>query len=172
MNRSQAHQALLKVSLAVCGVLFVFVFVSILDTRPNRASVGSALVDNVVKRVPAAIPGLMKETHRPHAIGSFQVVKTPCLGRHTQFSELETTSFWIRLAADNCDQKNEISDAHLENKSNGYVATVFTSAPDKITSDFIPLAEGPNFFEMSVKMNSGEQYSYRWTVDRRPTASN
>jgi hypothetical protein len=173
MNRSQAHWALLKTSLVVCAVLFSIFCVSILDSRPNGSTLASVeLVSDVVKRVPAAIPGLIKESRHPRVVGGFQVMKTPCLGAHTKIDGLETNSVWIRLAADNCNTDDEISETHLENKSNGYVATIFTPTPDKMTSDFIPLAEGPNQFEMNVKTQSGENFKYQWTVDRRPTASN
>lgn len=130
------------------------------------------IVGDVVSRVPAAIPALLKEKTKPRTSPSFEVWRPPCLDANTQLTGMQTSSAWLRVSTNNCDRGLQISETKLENKSNGYVATVFTPTPDKLTSDFIPLTEGPNQFQMEVKMNSGERFSYRWTIDRRPIASN
>lgn len=175
MNRTQAHRALLKTSLGLCAVLFAGICVSILDARPSSAGTTLAevpeLAYNVVKRVPASL--LLKEKPKAPPIKTFKVWQPPCLQAKTKFNDLKTDSSWIRISTQSCDEDQEISDSKLENKSNGYVATVFTTSATQLTSDFIPLIDGTNEFQMDVKLESGKHLNYQWTVERTPaTASN
>jgi len=176
MNRTQAHRALLKTSSVLCAVLFVGVCVSILDARPSSAA-GPSLAEvpelayNVVTRVPASL--LLKEKHKAPPIKSFKVWQPPCLQAKTKFEELKTDSSWIRISTQSCDEDQEIAESKLENKSNGYVATIFSTSANQLTSDFIPLVDGANQFQMDVKLESGKHFNYQWTVERTPaTASN
>lgn len=172
MNRTQAHWALLKVSSLVCAVLFVLICVSILDTRPHTGSSEMReIVGDVVRRVPAAIPNLLKEKPKPQAANNFQVWQPPCLDANTKMTGMKTDSAWVRVSTHNCDPTEEISESKLENKSNGYVATMFSQSRSKTTSDFIPLADGANQFNMEVKLRSGERFSYQWTIDKTAAAN-
>lgn len=85
---------------------------------------------------------------------------------------MRTDSGWLRISADTCDSTIEITESKLQNVSNGYVATVFNLSPSHLTSDFIPLTSGPNVLQMDLTADSGEKFSYRWTVDRSAIVTN
>lgn len=168
MNRTQAHWALLKTSSVLCAVLFAGICVSILDSRPSATR--TALVEvpelayNVVKRVPASL--LLKDKPKIQPAKTFKVWQPPCLQAKTKFNDFKTDSSWIRISTQSCDETHEISQSKLENKSNGYVATIFTTSANQLTSDFIPLVDGANEFQMEVKLDSGKRFNYQWTVER------
>lgn len=176
MNRTQAHIALLKVSLIFAGLLAGLVGVSVLNTRPTAGpSIVAGVVNNMVARVPAAIPRLLKDKSAAKIVRpEFEVWNIPCLGQQGLATH-QTQSRWIRLSTHDCE--SAFSASHLENKTNGFVATIFVPNSAMMTSDFIPLNVGANQLNLDVTMDSGEKIKLSWVVTRESvirstTASN
>lgn len=173
MNRTQARIALLKLTFVVCALLSVLVGVSVWDTRPSHSLSMVPDVVSVVARVPAAIPGLLKEQKPKSQVRpGFQVWKAPCLSAAAHMKSMSTDSGYLRISTHTCDAELQIKGSKLKNVSNGYVATVFTLQPSQLTSDFIPLAEGKNLMQMELTLDTGERFSYEWSIDRQPIATN
>ena len=172
MNRTQAQIALLKFSLITCAILAVALCVSILDSRPSHSpSVVPELVTDVM-RVPASIPALLMDAKVEAPRANFKIWTPACLSSGRRPDALTTESRWLRLTTGTCDESEQILESRLENKSNGYVATVFQHTPSRFTSDFIPLAAGNNQLTMELTFASGERLDFQWSVQRQPTASN
>jgi hypothetical protein len=63
--------------------------------------------------------------------------------------KLETTSMRFRLRGQACTNESAALSTQIQNKSNGYIATVFHRDPQSFTTDYINLNEGSN--EIAVK---------------------
>jgi hypothetical protein len=165
MNRTQAQLALLKYSALVFAVLGLLTAVSVWDARPTSSP--SVILEELAKRVPASIPRLL-ETPKPDPIirPNFEVLQLPCLNSRSAFKAQQTDSHWLRISSELCAQANKIIESHLENQSNGFVATVFLRTTHQFTSDFIPLNEGANDLRMELTLASGEKYTYQWKINR------
>jgi hypothetical protein len=63
--------------------------------------------------------------------------------------KLETSSMRFRLKGQACTNESTALSTQIQNKSNGYIATVFHRDPQSFTTDYINLNEGQN--EIAVK---------------------
>lgn len=163
MDRQQIRLALLKISfLTVCATSWIFVSF-IFDTRPEEAALEpetnpiSALV-----RLPASLPAQLP-AQLPKILGApvkgidpirMDVVKLGCWDGATA-REQTVAARWVRLTGRPCQGSAELESIRILNQSNGYQGTVFAGERDLMTTDFIPLQEGPNNIVFQISQADG-----------------
>jgi hypothetical protein len=83
--------------------------------------------------------------------------------------KLETSSTRFRLKGQACTDESAALSTQIQNKSNGYIATVFHRDPQSFTTDYINLNEGVN--EIAVRFDtSGGPIDKTITIVRSPTS--
>jgi len=83
--------------------------------------------------------------------------------------KLETSSMRFRLKGSACTDESAALSTQIQNKSNGYIATVFHRDPQSFTTDYINLNEGQN--EIAVKFATQNGPIERTiTITRNPSS--
>lgn len=83
--------------------------------------------------------------------------------------KLETSSMRFRLRGQACTDESAALSTQIQNKSNGYIATVFHRDPQSFTTDYINLNEGSN--EIAIKFATQNGLVERTiTITRSPSS--
>ena len=83
--------------------------------------------------------------------------------------KLETSSTRFRLRGRACTDEAAALSTQIQNRSNGYIATVFHRDPQSFTTDYINLNEGQN--EIAVRFDThGGPIDKTITITRSPTS--
>lgn len=73
-----------------------------------------------------------------------------------------------RTAGDGNSPDPAITEAHIENTTSHYVATVFSDhSTGKFSTDFVPLDQGPNKITMEFRYRNGKVFPVELTVIRK-----
>ncbi len=157
MDRARARLALLKISL-VTLLLSSWVFVSfIFSTRPEQpeANALTALVRlpaSIPSQLPQQLPDVFASPSKPVEPVDMNTVDIPCWDKAAS-EENSTTADWVRLTGRTCLVKISNELITVRNTTTGYVATVFPTQGDTLTTDFIPLQPGKN--EIRIRFEQG-----------------
>jgi hypothetical protein len=163
MDRQQIRWALLKISfVAVCASTWVFVSF-VFGSRPEELAEDTEMnpIATLV-RLPASLPTQLP-SQLPKILGAplkgtdpirMDVVKLGCWDR-TAEREQTVGARWVRLTGRPCQGSAELESIRILNQSNGYQGTVFTGERDQMTTDFIPLQEGPNNIIFQISQADG-----------------
>lgn len=109
-------------------------------------------------RRPASAPSILQQFFGKT---SEQTISLNC---HMQQNKLSTTDLRVRIKGQHCSD-GTLSHMVVKNKTNGFVATIFSPKPGAFTTDFINLAEGQNEIEL-VFDNGKEPLKKTLTVVR------
>lgn len=157
--------SLLKITLVVLlGSSWIFASF-VLSTRPEQATSG-ALMN--LARLPASIPTNVFSP-APHVYEKVRmdVVKVACWdGAQEGVDAREVQARWIRLTGKGCDKGNA-KVLSVRNLSNGYAATIFDGKENALTTDFIPLEDGPNKIQIRFEQTPGVTLENQFTFLRR-----
>lgn len=172
MDQQQVRWALLKISLtALAGMTWIFSGF-VFESRPEVAGVEAPApltpIDSLATlvRLPASLPPRVFAPG-PALAGTaairMETVKLGCwdLG---DASEMATSARWVRLTGRPCQTDSSADSIRIQNLTNGYQGTVFTSQRDLMTSDFIPLQEGANSIQITIDHTEGVRLESRFTV--------
>lgn len=159
MDRNQVRVALLKILLMVlCGSTWLF-WSFIFSTRPEQ--INEDTLSSLV-RLPASLPvQLVTPTTKTLPPIEMSAVMVPCWDS-PQTEAQATSARWVRLVGRSCKSTGQV---WVENKSNGYVATVFDQQLGaKLTTDYIPLNQGHNEIIIRFEPEPGVQVENRFTL--------
>jgi hypothetical protein len=83
--------------------------------------------------------------------------------------KLETSSTRFRLKGQTCTDEAAALSTQIQNRSNGYIATVFHRDPQSFTTDYINLNEGQNEIAVRFDTNNGP-IDKTITITRSPSS--
>lgn len=180
MDRSQVRWALLKISLVALGAMTWVSAGFVLETRPDAVLVAMNDRNSVsphedalatLVRLPASLPAVPAQIFAPTARTidpiQMEVVKLSCW----DMGEMQPQSVdarWVRFTGRPCQSDSTPENIEVINTTNGYVGTVFAAQRDLMTTDFIPLQEGPNEILMKLGHEGGVIFENRFTFNKQP----
>ncbi len=164
VDQQQVRIALLKVT-SLTLIVTSWIFASfIFATRPSNEEVASDAIVKLV-RLPASLPKqlpsqLVGTPERHFEPIQMNVVHLSCWDR-SEVPDYAITSKWIRLTGKPCFMGMDPEDVQVDNLSNGYGGTVFLAQNQVLTTDFIPLNDGPNEIRLRFGSARGAAYENR-----------
>jgi hypothetical protein len=149
MNSVRLEKGLFNLTAAIVFAVFIILIFNLLSFRPSpRKSLNSS-------RTPASVIG------ESAALGALTVAppeerKLPCLNDGSTF-HLSSPSRRLRLAGKVCAKNAEVTESLIVNKTNGFVATVFSLPNREFTTDLIDLNPGENHIHISHRLAGGQR---------------
>ncbi|NJL24071.1 MAG: hypothetical protein HC902_02065 [Calothrix sp. SM1_5_4] len=178
MDQLQVRYALLKISLlALVGstwVFWSFIFASRPESRVMADEQDRGALTSLVRlpaslpaQLPSAIPGVFAfapPAARAPDEARMDVVRVPCWDK--EGLRQEAGARWIRLTGKACGGSYGADAVFVRNQANGYMATVFPTEDDGMTTDFIPLESGKNEILIRFDQGQGASLEYQLTLLR------
>ena len=162
------RRSLLKVSLTLLAALSWVSAGLVFETRPAPVEPVQGGTLSALVRLPASLPGALPGVFAaPVRIEAprMEQLKVPCWDAEEK-STLATEARWVRMSGKACARAGTADSIQVRNLANGYVATVFSTQGDRLTTDYIPVESGKN--EILVRFNQGEGVTFenRITLQR------
>lgn len=114
----------------------------------------STAVLTTADRAPASIPASRPEAISTSSLPSFTQVDLNC--SKNKVLEAKLTGGFLQLKGKNCLKDITSSEVQIENKSNGFTASIFQQGIDGYQTDLIQLQKGENEISIRYRDKSGK----------------
>lgn len=171
------RMALLKLAvLVLAGTSWIFTSF-ILASRPEGSEDPLSTLVRLPASLPAQIPGIssipvfkqnltgLQPPPRSMEIIPMDVVRVPCWDRAPGTAR-QTGAHWVRLTGKSCQSQADADTITVRNLTNGYVATIFSTSSEGLTTDFIPLQAGNNDILIRYAQPEGVAVENRFSFNR------
>ncbi len=158
MDKYQVRVALLKISLLTLAMTSWVFWSFVISTRPDQ---GEADPLQALVRLPASIPSqlpdqvqnVFKAEVKVFEPIEMETVQLPCWDAEDA-GENEVSARWVRLTGKTCQTVSSAEAVSVRNVTTGYVATVFPTQKNRMTTDFIALQVGKN--DLVIRLEKGD----------------
>ncbi|MCE3009833.1 MAG: hypothetical protein LW875_04385 [Proteobacteria bacterium] len=165
---AQSHKELKNLEQQFLKVTFVFVTLLSIPTTWSIVSEPQKEQNQATQgRQPASVGPTESATEAVKALG--QNV-TADLGCNYELPEsIDATH--LRLVRSKCGQGASLKELEITNITNGFTASVVFLKQEKVTTDYIDLADGENLFLIKGTAADGSTFEKKLTIQRRSPAS-